>query len=124
MYHGYEFVVETHNTLRHRLACPDLHQLHIPVGIQWQIQDFPYGEEGGGANPKGGEENLLFRPNFPKNCRKMKTTWTGGGSGFKTETTFQLVRCSARRFSRNIINLIKLVYVEMVRDSDNRAFHN
>ena len=51
MYHSYEFFVETRhcNTLRHRLACPDLHQLHIPVGIQWQIQDFPDGWGGRGC---------------------------------------------------------------------------
>ena len=70
------------------------------------------GEVGGGANPKGGEENLLFRPDFRKNCTKMKINWTQRGrGGFRTETTFQLVRCSARGFSINIFNLIKMVYV-------------
>ena len=28
--------------------------------------------EEGGANPKGGDTNLLFCTNFPKSCMKMK----------------------------------------------------
>ena len=37
--------------------------------VQWRIQNFPHG---GGGNPKGGRENLLFGQIFNENCMKMK----------------------------------------------------
>ena len=33
----------------------------------------------GGANPQGGGANLLFCPNFPENCMKMKEFGPRGG---------------------------------------------
>ena len=32
----------------------------------------------GGVNSNGGSTNLLFSPNFPENCRKMKNGGEGG----------------------------------------------
>ena len=34
---------------------------------------------GGGANPKGGRQ-LIIWPIFPKNCMKMKKFWARGGA--------------------------------------------
>ena len=36
--------------------------------LQWRIQDFSEG----GANPQGGDANLLLGQIFPENCMKMK----------------------------------------------------
>ena len=45
---------------------------------QWRIQDFP---RGGGANPQGGDANLLFSQKIPENCMKMKEFGSRGGGG-------------------------------------------
>ena len=45
-------------------------------------QDTPVADpgfpKGGGANPQGGDVNLLFGQKFPENCMKMKEFGPGG----------------------------------------------
>ena len=46
--------------------------------MQWRIQDFPDGW-GGGTDPPGGGENILFGKIFAENC--MKEIEWGEGTG-------------------------------------------
>ena len=45
------------------------------------VADPVFPRRGGGANPQGGGANLLFCPNFPENCMKMKEFGPRGGGG-------------------------------------------
>ena len=51
---------------------------HLKFSLPFSVAD-PGFPRGGGANPKGGRQPIIW-PIFPENCMKMKKFGAGGGA--------------------------------------------